>query len=431
MKRLIKLSRQKTPIIFLIAAFCLFALLVNCTPYQEAINSVLDSMRILNSGKPEKLDNVFSAKYKTIHGGIIIYVQINESSEELLFLLDTAAPTVVDTSVAKKLKLSPYKSLLVSGAGGKTEKVRTTKIDSLKIGPVKVNNMIPIVMDLKSDLKNEGLDLDGVLGHTFWKHFIFTVDPRKEKIYFVPRGSKGKNYIARELEKDNVIKLKLKHLKRLGNLLFLETQIDGKGNPSHFVVDTGNTGSIIIPAKLAEILGYSFSPDDAIKITGLIGKGATQNIYGGYIFKVNNIKFGNKDFGPCRILATDIFIPNVGLKFLTNYRFTIDFENLYLVLVPPKDKIDLDCLTTFGFASNNKWGITKIATIISTSPAADVNLEIGDEILEINGKPIPFNNNYNLNIILNDPDVNEIVLKIKSNNGQIRDVKLIKRCIFD
>jgi len=398
---------------------------------QSSINHALDLKRVLNSGDPQKLDEIFSAKYQEISGLIILCMKINNEDNKLSFLLDTGSPTILDVSIARKFKLTPYKSFNIIDAGGKVEMARTTKIDVLGIGPVKVNNLIPIVVDLKSALKNSELNLDGILGHTFLKHFIFTVDPLKRKIIFAPKGNRGKAHIASELARGGAIKLKLKQSKLSGSILMLETQVDEREKPSYFILDTGDNGLIAIPSKLAKIYGYSLQNDNVVAIRGNTGIGLSGKIFGGCYFKVTNIKLDGNDFGSCVFMASDLIVPGIGLGFLTNYRFTISFSKTFMILAPLKERINFDSFCPFGFAAVQEDGVLRVAQIISTSSADEEKLEIGDKIMAINGIKASKEGYLALMSQKNDENNNKVHLKIKSRSGNIRNITLKKKCLFN
>ncbi|HXS37561.1 MAG TPA: retropepsin-like aspartic protease [Flavipsychrobacter sp.] len=135
---------------------------------------------------------------------IFVRVKVNNKSG-LLFLLNTGANTsVIDKSIAEKLKLSILDHDTVLGTAGK-EPVQTLKIKTLQVGDETIKDLIISKRDLSGFVKVNNYKIDGILGTDFLKNFAITIDFGDRRIFLSRKAMKpGRQmYIPFEMD-DNI-----------------------------------------------------------------------------------------------------------------------------------------------------------------------------------------------------------------------------------
>lgn len=120
----------------------------------------------------------------------LIYVQarINGSRTNYTFLLNTGAnKTVLDTRVAKSLKLPVLKEIdTVMGTAGH-EQIAVCKVASLQSGTATVKNMEVTMRNLNTGTDPNGKRIDGILGTDFLQHTCINIDFKNQKIGITPQ----------------------------------------------------------------------------------------------------------------------------------------------------------------------------------------------------------------------------------------------------
>lgn len=104
------------------------------------------------------------------------------------FILDTGASGCdVTSEVAASLGLHSTPAGSVTGAGG-TIPVRRSRVDRFSVGNVAVQNLEVFVSDMYAPIaKIVGVQLDGIVGYSFLRQFLVTIDYPATTVRFDPR----------------------------------------------------------------------------------------------------------------------------------------------------------------------------------------------------------------------------------------------------
>jgi hypothetical protein len=242
------------------------------------------------------------------------------------FIFDTGASgLVVNSSVAKTLKLKDLGEVKVgSPADPEGISARLVLVDKLKVRDAVFENVIATSIP-ESDA-GAGLGTSGILGMNLFRECLFTLDFQKERIELRP-GELGppdnKHIIAYTPE---------------FNLAKIDLRVSGKTIST--CIDSGSPDFVMFPKKNI----------DTFKLKGkpvLLGQG--QTIDGTFqIFQATldgTIEVAGHKFKNPVITINDYFpFPNIGYKFLKDFRVTFDQKNHRLQILS-KDKISDNSLT--------------------------------------------------------------------------------------
>ena len=105
---------------------------------------------------------------------IVVSVSVNHSGP-YNFLLDTGTQfTMVDSSLAAKLLLTPSGKAAVAGYGI-NEAASLARLDLIEVGPQRIASLEVVLFNLQK-LQSSGLDVKGILGEDFLEHFDMLID---------------------------------------------------------------------------------------------------------------------------------------------------------------------------------------------------------------------------------------------------------------
>jgi len=119
-------------------------------------------------------------------GSLLVTVQLNQTRQAQLILDTGATMTVLSTDIALDLGLiaSTRTQLTTVHTAGGPVQVNVTKISSIHAGAAHVNNVDVAIHDLPDSLPG----IDGLLGMSFLKHFLVTLDSKKKQLHLKPRS---------------------------------------------------------------------------------------------------------------------------------------------------------------------------------------------------------------------------------------------------
>ena len=257
---------------------------------------------------------------------ILLPVSVNERGP-FDFILDTGAGTsLLSSDLAKQLEVKTIGSKEGQSAGGKVS-VSLAKVDSLKVGETKLDDVDVGIVDLSHIGKTIGATIDGDLGYNFLKHFRVTINYRDCELRL--EDPKRVESFARGTQTEVPI--------RLANpakpLIIVDVHANGRG-PFQFAIDTGTSTTAITP-ELAKQLGVEALPVGA----GTTG-GAPVDFHAG---SLRSFQLGGAKIDNMAVVVADFFTMLnaaigarldgiVGYNFLSNYKVVIDYPGESLAL---------------------------------------------------------------------------------------------------
>lgn len=333
--------------------------------------SLILSFKLNNVRQGEYINqNSFKTEipFKIINGNIIVTVKIEE--KEYGFLFDTGSPLVIDTEIAKKIKLEKIGKHKVYDAYGKKEKLVYAKIGKLSIETLDFFEMGSIITNLDFMVNESCTPISGIFGANLMSKAIWQINYNERMLIAtdkieslaIPKESVSINFRA-----------------SIGGTPKFNVNINNSTYEA--IIDTGFDGGIALPVRNSQelnninefLVGYGFASSifgstlDTVRLT-------KKSIAINENFKVTDeiITFKNG-------ITSGIF----GNDFLNNYILTIDWRNGNIIF-SPLNHFAVNSFESFGFKVKFRDKKLIVSFLYEGSPAEKSGLEIGDSILRIN-----------------------------------------------
>jgi len=197
--------------------------------------------------QPDKDFRLHNKQHKVVipfelwNNHIYIKVRVN-NSDSLCFLFDNGAAAsgiMVDSSMASKIGLKETGKITAAMTGGNSDFLITDSV-SLTIGKLFIFKQKAAWFHLKEQEKDEGHKIDGILGYSFFKYFVFEVDYLNKRLTIAdPHYYNDKKWAN---------KIPLVDLDKNRVPIVTGTLISKKGKKikSNFTMDTGHDEYIVL-----------------------------------------------------------------------------------------------------------------------------------------------------------------------------------------
>ncbi|MFM9905572.1 MAG: aspartyl protease family protein [Pyrinomonadaceae bacterium] len=271
-----------------------------------------------------------SIPFELIGNRPIVKLRVNNSDEQLRFVLDTGSGiSVLSDVAAKKLSVKPItKGGFARGIGGDGKfEIIYGLLKKIQLGDVNIRNVPIYIRKFHSD----GQQIDGYVGLALISKFLTTIDYGNQTLSLTKKEAD-----KREFRENDELSLPL----RLTSSGFLsgEVQLDGIDSPLNFIVDTGASVSVISNG-VSKAAGISpFVSNEKMRVVGAAG--ITDDVA---TFLLPRVTFGKNSSEDIMAVALDLDIINeasgfeqagiLGGNFLKNYRLTFDFKNSKVTFV--------------------------------------------------------------------------------------------------
>jgi len=333
--------------------------------------------------------------FKLSGNWIFINLKLNQT-DSLKFIIDSGVDeTIINTRTAKLLKYKFDKKGSFSGAL-KTDSVYYSENNTIFIGNLKLDSLILVQIPLENLEETFGVTIDGFIGEALFKKYIVNIDFVREKIQLY------KDSIDFE-QKDSLFPIDFNIINKCPviNTSFILYNNDSMlGN---FMIDLGYKNAIafnnpfIKKNKLLSKLEkfYTFNA------TGVIGAEKS------YKTRMKTLKFGKQqmDSIPYMLslsdegtLSSNDYDGIIGMDILTRFAsIGIDYKNnkMYLGKYIYKSDSIYSEVNCSGIELKKIIGTSKVIinAVYENSPASEVGLKEGDELIAIKGIEV---NNYEL-----------------------------------
>ncbi len=330
-------------------------------------------------------------RYDFEQGFMIVELQM-QNIIPLRMIFDTGAENTIlfDRELTDALGYNYEREIFISGSDLDTVlEASITRNVSLKLERCKpVKRDIIVIKNNNLMLRERlGIDVNGILGGSFFSNLIVKVDNRKRKIHFYRPStfkedleeydeldliiSSNKPYLISEVATASIRPIQLK--------LLLDT-----GAALPFLLHTNTDTSLVLPERtMLGTIGYGLSGP----IRGVLGKS-------------DFLKFGNYSYENIITSFQDIFFSNnggrdlvrngiLGNLLLRRFTFYIDYtkEKLYIKGGKKYNKefdYDKSGLSIMAFGPELKQFM--ISMVIQGSPGEEAGLMPGDVIIKVNGR---------------------------------------------
>ncbi len=376
--------------------------------------TTMRAMSVVSSGKLIIKDDQSSIIPFVMKGEhvIVVPVKINNSDKQYHFMVDTGALTVVSRKTAMELNLPAGVEIVARDSAGGSKPMQLINLDSLRLGDMAVAECAAGILDFSEfggNLKVPDMDIDGLLGSNFLRHFKVTIDYKDKKLHLdgnaEPTTAKEGDY-----------KIKFSTNMEMGYAPRVECTIDDHIK-AYGIIDTGAPFFATLPLSLVKKTD-GYKSGQVVKAKGSVWGAAFKSSENNMLLRVKSIKMGAlvaHDIPAITLPHRDILI---GKKFLSNFLITLNYPDKEMTLTP-YDKLNFPSnIYSFGTIVNkNKDGKTVIAGFWEGTTADKIGIEIGDELVMINGKKIDELSPTEVDNIYYNDDIKEIDVIYKNKTG--------------
>ncbi len=321
---------------------------------------------------------------------VFVEVKINDHPTPFLFFFDTGAGTsLISEELAQQLNIQPTYTETVSGASSsKTFKVAESQ--KLILGDkIVLDNVDLIIDDNTAQIsKSLGRKFDGILGYDLLHRYLTKVDfDQKEfRIYQKPEELNTQGFTKHPIEISEDIPIP--HL----DVTF--TLKDHSSYTGTVLFDSGAGLNLLINSRFQEqhdllnkMPNRLIASQNDLTGKGLITLSTIQSLeFLGYKFNTEMLAHVSTD--KTGVSAMPGYLGILGAEIINRFNFIIDYNNKLLYL-QPNSLFNLPINTTvLPFRFKEESGKITVSHVIEGTDAANQDIEVGDEILEINGRKV-------------------------------------------
>jgi hypothetical protein len=351
-------------------------------------------------------------------GDVIVEAMLNGQGP-FAFILDTGGHDILTPEAAKSLHLNPVGAGSSGGSGEGTLPVQYAHVDRMDIGGATLRNQTFSVIPLQYDAIERGAKpvLSGILGLELFERFAMKLDYRNKTLSFEPlstyRHDGAGVAVPIFFNDDNPL---------------LKAAIDGISGD--VALDTGNSGSVIVQGIWADAHGLKQQMMSGYSSLGFGAGGASSNWSNRANFEIAGSTFPHiiASYAADKkgAFSSRTEAANVGDRILAN--FTLDFDYGH-------DVIWFEPVPGFVYPPFGRLGLTtdkerseafKVAAVASGTPSAEAGLQIGDEIMSVDGVPSAQMSGWDFARVMRQPPGTKVELSIVR-NGQQQSVTVILR----
>lgn len=238
-----------------------------------------------------------------------------------------------------------------------------------------------------------GIDAHGILGSELFNRFVVEIDYEEEKIrlydhskFKAPKGYKKIKIDVKGFRPYIITEIKQKGQKKIKASLLIDT-----GASSAIFLDEERHDEVILPKKTIEhTLGSGITGN----LEGKIGRIKKINIGGKFKFRKVLTSYP-QNWKIQKSLTDDngsiVRYGTIGSDVLSKFKVIYDYMNGVAYLKKEKNYRERFKFNRAGFtfmARGKQLNEFIVNSIIPNSPAEEVSLEVGDEIIAISGRPV-------------------------------------------
>jgi predicted aspartyl protease len=347
---------------------------------------------------------------------ILIRAQLNDVSTPYTFMLDTGGFTIIRPEVAAELGLPKGVAMWIYGASGRYQDVNMLTLDSVRIGDMEVRDCGAGVSDFAD--KSWPPELAGYLGSNVLRHFRVSIDYRENTVTLadsvmdepIPPGAIEIPFtFDSEVLFSPVVQCRI------------DDRLDGEA-----VIDTGFFGVVAVHVDTVAQTD-AFADDAVIAARGQVSAG----VFGvidepNYAFRLREFRLGDKLFRHLlgRSHQSISYQMLVGNDFLQAYDVILDYPAKKMILIPNGEPMGNNPIT-LGVVLVQDEGKTIVAGVWEDSAAARAGLDIGDEIVRVNGRDTTKLSAGKVWSLLEDSDDDEVKLEY-DRAGVRRTISLVR-----
>lgn len=263
-----------------------------------------------------------------------IFIQASAGDQTGFFLLDSGSPNLLLNARhfdARRIEVTNFHSADLTGlAAGNLKKTCV----HLRVDKIEKRNQEAFLIDLSSIEKSKKIDILGVIGYKFLKHFEVVFNYQLKKITLFALDGRGERKTKASLHTfpDQVV-----GLKKSRHLLYLEAQVNGE--TMKLGLDCGAEKSVLDKEAVRKFEN-NFTPSHSVSLVAFNGKKS-----GVVVGSVKQVFIGNTELELSEIVVMDISPINrnlvikldglLGNGFLSRSKIAINYKKQTLAIWDP------------------------------------------------------------------------------------------------
>ena len=325
---------------------------------------------------------------------IIVPVCINER-DVVHFIVDTGVShtIITDARAFQHRSLTISRTIKMAGMGeGNTLLASIAVGNSLTLGTLRINHHALVVLseDVLNLSEYAGMPIHGIIGYELFADLVVTIDFQRQEITFIQpdhyryRPGKGER-----------VPIDIQDKKVYTDAL---TVSSGRQSlPLRVILDTG-AGQALLLDRFQQLSAPMPVPEKVVRLS--LGRGLTGMIHG-EVGRLSTICIGRYVLNDVLVAypdSTDFSLKltqqpdrqgSIGCELLRRFRVTFNYPAGYVVLKPVKhvmrEPFERDMSGMELRARGDDFGRYFIAQLTHNSPAERAGLQVGDELVVING----------------------------------------------
>ena len=309
-------------------------------------------------------------------GLIIIKVELNNETYD--FVLDSGGVNLLSKELAEKLGTKGVITKNIGGhQEGKSQPMDFTKIKELSIGGIKFEETACGIGDFNQSLELGCIGLDGMIGANLMRLAVWEIDFRNQMITIT--NTKESLSLGAKTKK-------------------IPFYTDSVHKPYCTVkINEVEEENVIIDLGSVQGFNLSYNNYEKIQKEVSINKKAIEYGYPGsgyygfvktdttYYLQADSFSIGEIGLDKQVLKFSKSVNPTIGLAFFKNYDLVMNWADKE-ILLSPHTEYDNHTFSHMGSTLHKKDGSLRIASLIKESAAEKLGIELGDKIVEIDGK---------------------------------------------
>ncbi len=384
------LNKKQSIFIRLFLAIMLASFVFSMIPYDSRAQQSLIHLHFKKARKKR-----INIHFDMVHNLMIIPVFIN-GSDTLKFILDTGVSHTMITSLkgsyGATFNFAREINLMGLGEGNEIKAYHSFGNVIELPGVIGFNQNVIILKD-EFDYLSQGLgtQIHGLIGYDVFENFVVEIDYKSRKLTLYEPNFYAERRRDRYMRKMDQVPMEV--VKRKPYVYANVEDVYGNEEKSKFLVDSGASHALTLFTSTIQNI---MVPDNAIYT--FIGVGLSGDIYG-EIGKANNIELGKYKLKKPLVTFPDdasVQISNyekdrsgsIGADILKRFTVVFDYDRGEMLIKPNgyfKDKFKYNLSgidVTTPYPDVPVYQVTKIR---KGSPAWIAGLEVGDQLVSING----------------------------------------------
>ncbi|MEO6918607.1 MAG: aspartyl protease family protein [Collimonas sp.] len=297
------------------------------------------------------------------------------------FIFDTGGHNILTPATAAALGLKPEGDAQSGGAGEKTVSTGYVKVDKIQVGAMTMRDTPAFVLDFSS-ASVEGFAEEGMIGFEVFRRFVTTFDYGAQTITLTDPASFSPATAGTPVP-----------FKFYDHNVQVAGTVDGV--PGRFNIDTGSRSEATLTKPFVDRYKWREThPHGALAIDGWgVGGPSRSYVVRGSELTLGGVRQENlisslaqQDKGA---FSDANFEANIGSGFMKRFVVTFDYGHQVMYLKPRATPVpDIAVFDRSGMWINAGDQAFDVVDVTPNGPAAAAGLQIGDQIVAVDGKPV-------------------------------------------